>query len=135
MQSNSPYPIRLRECPFCGAESQEVFRNPERGEDAVHCQCGARAPVNVWNATPPSSPRDHVFAAISSERDYQASKWGEVNHEVDAFASYIQEYTNQLMHIVGTSDDTSAKLDALRKVGALAVACMEQHGAPRRKGF
>lgn len=76
--------------------------------------------------------RPEVFAAIDSEREYQAQRWGDKAHEIDAFAAYIQEYTNQLMKIVGTSDSEKYKLDAMRKVAGLCVACMEQHGAPHR---
>lgn len=76
--------------------------------------------------------RELAYLAIDSERDYQARKWGENPHEIDAFAAYVQEYTNQLIKTVGTSNDQTAKLDCMRKIGALTVACMEQHGAPRR---
>jgi hypothetical protein len=79
-----------------------------------------------------NTPRELAYKAIDSERDYQAKKWGEKPHEIDAFAAYIAEYTNQLIAICGTSDDAEAKLAAVRKVGALAVACMEQNGAPLR---
>lgn len=76
--------------------------------------------------------RQDVYAAIDSERDYQASRWGEKPHEIDAFVTYIQEYTNQLVHLAATDDDPRHKLGAMRKVAGLCVACMEQHGAPIR---
>ena len=78
--------------------------------------------------------RSIVYHAIDSERDYQKQRWGDrgENHEIDAFAAYIQEYTTQLIRVVGTTDDTERKLSAMRKIAALCVACMEKHGAPHR---
>ena len=121
-------------CPFCGCPRTSVITTTDVEPIAVACDgCGAVAGVEEWNERPINAMRAEAFDAINSERDYQARKWGEVDHEVDAFAAYVQEYTNQLMHVVGTTSDTTAKLAAMRKVAALAVACMEQHGAPKRE--
>ncbi len=79
--------------------------------------------------------REQVYQRIDTERAYQADKWGDPPHTIDEFALYIAEYTAQLVHVAGTTADHDAKLDAVRKVAALGVACMEQHGAPHREGF
>ena len=74
-----------------------------------------------------------VMRAIMSERAYQDKKWGasessEGARTLDEFARYISVYADQLKALVG-----GHKLHAVRKVAALAVACMEQHGAPLRQ--
>ncbi len=76
---------------------------------------------------------DEINKAIKSERDYQADKWGEPEHTIDEFSLYIAEYTNQLVHVAGTTSQGVPKLDAVRKIVALGIACMEQHGAPHRR--
>ena len=89
------------------------------------------------------SGRDDVYAAIDSERDYQDAQWGGTSEggrpgngfrSVDAYAAYIQRYTNVLIEVVGTSDNDMRKLDVIRKIAGLCVVCMEQHGAHKRKG-
>lgn len=79
------------------------------------------------------SPREAAYHAIDGERDYQDKKWGDVPHETAAFVAYIQEYTNQLVKASATIAGAEATLHAMRKVAALCVACMEQHGAPLRE--
>lgn len=85
--------------------------------------------------------RTVVFDAIDSERNYQDVKYGNgsagssLNRTVDEFALYIEEYAVQLRSLAATSVDEWAKLIAVRKVGALAVACMEAHGAPYREEY
>ena len=78
---------------------------------------------------------DEIYDAIKSEREYQADKWGEPPHTIDEFSLYVAEYTTQLVHVSGTTSASHPKLDAMRKIGALVVACMEQHGAPHREGY
>ncbi len=85
--------------------------------------------------------RTTVFDALNSERNYQDTKHGNgsagssLNRTVDEFALYIEEYAAQLRHLATTSVDMWEKLNAVRKVGALAVACMEAHGAPYREEY
>lgn len=97
--------------------------------------------------------RAHVFRAIDSERDYQDSRWGRVdkivpgappitgsstqgegvgNRSIDEFALYIFGYANDLMQLASHTNAPKPKLDFVRKVTALGIACMEQHGAPFR---
>ncbi len=77
------------------------------------------------------TPRDEVYVAIDSERNYQNWKWGDPPHEIDAFACYISGYTNKLIELCSTTD-SSERLDIIRKIAGLCVVCMEQHGSPMR---
>lgn len=80
----------------------------------------------------PKATREEVFAAINNERDYQNLKWGEPEHEVDSFVTYIQGYANELTRIASHTDNVKQRLDFIRKVGTLCVAAMEQHGVTTR---
>lgn len=87
--------------------------------------------------------RQQVYASLDSERDYQeglAKKAGTVEgvrpHSVEEFTLYIDDYVTELKHQLArtwTPDrQVPAALDTLRKITAMGVACMEQHGAPLR---
>lgn len=85
--------------------------------------------------------RSEVYKALDGERDYQKVRWSEDTtstggfHSVTEFLVYMQDYVNEALHNVSREADPGASEKALhwvRKVGALAVACMEQHGAPER---
>jgi hypothetical protein len=86
--------------------------------------------------------RQQVYAAIDTERllqslMIQAKDGSPVEHKpVESFALYINDYAAQLQmqlsRIWGPEAQTKA-LDTIRKIAALCVAAMEQHGAqPRR---
>lgn len=86
-------------------------------------------------------PRSEVYAAIDSERDYQQTKWGSTlsggrpgagERSVDEFVTYIVGYSNDLLQNASHFANTEDKLNIIRKVAGLCVACMEQHGAPKR---
>jgi hypothetical protein len=84
--------------------------------------------------------RNLVYAAIDGERDYQDERWGPTGthgiHSITEFLVYIQDYTNEALHVESREEDEAANvkaLDIVRKITALGVACMEQHGAPARK--
>jgi hypothetical protein len=76
--------------------------------------------------------RSEAYAAIDSERAYQHARWGDKPHEIDAWVTYIADYAHQLQHLATISDSEKYKLDFVRKVAGLCVACLEQHGAPQR---
>lgn len=85
------------------------------------------------------NPRIAAYAAIDSERDYQDAKWGNKPsggmHEVNGYLVFMQSYLTEAMNICTRNADPEASSMALhnvRKIAALAVACMEQHGAPKR---
>ena len=85
--------------------------------------------------------RKEVYEAIDSERDYQDEIWGNSlsggrpgngERTVDEFALYIAGYTNDLVQNASHFAPSEEKLNIVRKIAGLAVACMEQHGAPKR---
>lgn len=77
------------------------------------------------------TPRNLAYRAIDSEREYQ-KKWGEKPHEVSSFILYMEHHLALARAIASSTSPESAALDEIRKVTALGVACMEQHGAPLR---
>lgn len=86
--------------------------------------------------------REEVYRLIDGERDYQDNLWGKTlssnkpgngERTVDEFALYIAGYAQELTTIASHSADPNSKLAHVRKIAALAVACMEQHGAPARQ--
>jgi len=86
--------------------------------------------------------RQEVYAALDSERAYQRVRWDlpdeQRQHEIDAWVAYIVAYTDRLLQAAAAWKTPEEKIEVLnfvRKVGALCVVAMEQHGAPRREGF
>jgi len=88
--------------------------------------------------------RKEVYRAIDSERDYQDSRWNDQTttsggqHTVAEFVLYMEEYLLQCRRLLSTQASPKAEQDGLefvRKVTGLGVSCMEQNGAPQRKGF
>ncbi len=87
--------------------------------------------------------RADAYAAIDSERDFQDNfvlpdRRYYQTHTLGEFVLMINQYAAQAMqkwthHTDADSpDDFPPSLHELRKVAALAVRCMEQHGAPKR---
>ena len=92
--------------------------------------------------------REQVYQAIDSERAYQNNRWGDTPsevsghnpHSVTEWLTYMRHYVEEGLKIATMSskrdDPTDRKaLEFARKVAALGVVCMEQHGAPRREGY
>jgi hypothetical protein len=85
--------------------------------------------------------RAEIYAAIDGEREYQEG-WKDPTltdtqgiHSVQEFLSYIQDYTAEAIHVgCRRPDKVSVEfgLHNLRKIAALAVSCMEQHGVRER---
>ena len=82
--------------------------------------------------------RKKVYELIDGEREYQALRWNEDTtstggfHSVTEFLVYIRDYTEEALHVVSRNDEPKASEEAshiLRKIAALAVACMEQNGS------
>lgn len=81
-----------------------------------------------------------VFDAIESERKYQTLKWGlrdgprinEVRHEVGGFITLIRNKVDAAESAWCGSASDDAALEEIRKVAALSVACLEQHGCKLR---
>lgn len=83
--------------------------------------------------------RADVYKAIDSERDYQDRKWGNgmarPQHSPDEWCLYIQDYLNEATHILSRMPDavaTPAAMEIMRKIGGMAVKCMEEHGTTLR---
>jgi len=87
--------------------------------------------------------REQVYVALDSERAYQDSKWGDSassdrpghgERSIDEFALYLSGYATKLAAYCSEFGNPHVKLGLVRKITALGVACMEQHGAPHRMG-
>lgn len=86
--------------------------------------------------------KKRVYEAFETEREYQDAKWGDTassgrpgNGEwsIDEFALYIKGYTDDLVKECSHFGGAKSKLDIMRKIGALVVACGEQHCMPFRE--
>ena len=85
--------------------------------------------------------RASVYQAVDSERDYQdqfvlPERRYYQTHTLGEFILMLNQYAAQAMqkwtHHTDAIDDTPESLHEVRKIAALAVRCMEQHGAPKR---
>ncbi len=80
-----------------------------------------------------------VFEAISNERLYQFLKWGEQQNEMGRvptegdYLTYMRSYMRIAEDQLSHEDGSLNKLDTLRKVVTLGVACLENHGCPDRQ--
>lgn len=89
-----------------------------------------------------ATTRPEVYKAIDSERDFQDSfvlpeRQYYQTHTLGEFILIINQYAHQAMqnwtHHGEDIDGFPPSLHEVRKVAALAVRAMEQHGAPHRK--
>ena len=85
--------------------------------------------------------RQEVYEAIDSERDYQDSRWNENTttskniHTFEDWFTYMEDYIDEAQHILSRKarqDSDPIAADIMRKVAAMAVCAMEEHGAPKR---
>lgn len=87
--------------------------------------------------------RSAAYRAIDSERDYQnhlkkdraeypTDGTRSIRHSVGDFVTMMQHYQTELVAAWTKNPGDASALDTMRKIGAIAVNCMEQHGAPRR---
>lgn len=81
-----------------------------------------------------------VYRAIDSERVYQDAVWGPTRsggvHSPTEFFAFMKSYVDEGIELCSRyADEEGHKqvLNTIRKIGALAVACMEQNGAPVRE--
>jgi hypothetical protein len=85
--------------------------------------------------------RQEVYEALDGEREYQ-KKWENPEltdsggvHTLTEFLVYIQDYTNEALHVASREPDPKSEefiRHSMRKIGALAVAAMEQNGVRLR---
>jgi hypothetical protein len=87
---------------------------------------------------PPSVTRGRVYDAIDSERDFQDRKWGTVEehpHEVGGWLTIMRQLLRDAEKAwASAADDYTATVE-IRKVVAVGVACLEQHGAQTRSKY
>lgn len=84
-----------------------------------------------------TTTRRDVYEALDSEREYQAQKWAGHTHSIEEYVLYMEHYLMLLRTHCSMTDfqdpaNVSEALSGVRKVAALGVACMEEHGAPAR---
>jgi hypothetical protein len=78
---------------------------------------------------------EDVLKAISDERAYQERKWGSIvnhSHEVGGYLTLMRCWLTDAERAWSNGADDHDALDELRKVVAIGIACLEQHGAPAR---
>jgi hypothetical protein len=83
--------------------------------------------------------REDVYKLIDGERDYQ-DKLGpdrrdptEVNHSVGDYLVMLSTYLRRAQDDWTNYPGVYEALDEIRKIGAIAVRCIEEHGAPLRQ--
>ena len=87
--------------------------------------------------------RNEVYAAIDSERWYQDHlKKGRaanptdgtrsIEHSVGDFITMLSFYLREAQAAWTVNPGDGPATHSIRKIAAIAVNCMEQHGAPRR---
>lgn len=88
--------------------------------------------------------RMEVFGALDSERAYQAHRWNEHtttsggHHSFSEWLAYMDYYIGLAKKELATRARQEAYPDVahiMRKITAMGVAAMEEHGAPKREGF
>lgn len=81
--------------------------------------------------------RNSIYTIIDGERDYQDERWPRPahNHSVTEYLVYIDHYIHEAFKKLSTEAEIGSfgdSLVCLRKIAALAVAAMEEHGASPR---
>lgn len=77
--------------------------------------------------------RTRVYKVIDSEREYQEQKWGTQEKDLLSYITILEDYINKARE-AWYKGDTQA-MDVIRKLGALCVACAEEHGIRPRKTY
>lgn len=82
--------------------------------------------------------REDVYNAVSGEREYQdageGNSPGDVAQGVPEFLLALDLYVRKATK-AWHKDGEAAALHVVRKVTAIGVSCMEQHGALEREGY
>lgn len=80
-----------------------------------------------------SYKRDSIYKAIDSERDFQddfiQDKGLNPHKSIGEFLTLIRHYSSRADSSWCRAEDNQKTLDEIRKVAALCVACMENHGS------
>jgi hypothetical protein len=85
--------------------------------------------------------RESVYGLINGEREYQDRRWTSATttsggiHSVEEWIVYCEDYLLEAKHLLSRNPkqigDTAA-MNVLRKVAAMIVCALEQHGADPR---
>lgn len=106
-----------------------------------HVETGHRA---IWGTTrqgmscQPGAHRDDIYRVIDQERLYQDRRWGTIQEHPHEMKAWLAILHSQLLDAAtawsGTAgqERTTSAFDAVRKLAAVAVASMEQHGVVPR---
>jgi hypothetical protein len=74
----------------------------------------------------------NVLSAVHDERVFQNRKWGSVTehpHEVGGYLTIMRKLLTDAEVAWASSRGDEGSLDEIRKVVAVGIACLEQHGA------
>lgn len=72
-----------------------------------------------------------VLSAVHDERVFQNRKWGTIEqhpHEVGGYLTLMRKLLTDAEASWSTQRSDEGALDEIRKVVAVGIACMEQHG-------
>jgi len=76
--------------------------------------------------------REDVYKIIDGERDYQDVTWPGGGHRTGVDITLLHYYMHEAdVALTRNSGDIPA-LHVIRKIAAIAVRCLEEHGAPPR---
>ena len=80
-----------------------------------------------------------ALGILSEERLYQDARWGDApsagKHSAAEFVLYMEHHIAEARRLASTLADPESVFKVMaevRKIGALAIACMEQNGCPSR---
>ena len=88
--------------------------------------------------------RKEVYKVIDSERNYQDAIWNEQTshsggkHSPEEWFMYIEDYVNEAKHLLSrksVQDSYPQAMVIMRKVAAMTVCAMEQHGVKIREYY
>jgi len=81
--------------------------------------------------------RKDVYKLIDGERDYQdqlpPNRTSGGDHTVGDYLVMLNSYLHEANHAWTMNAGDIPALDNIRKIGAIAIRCMEDHGAPERR--
>lgn len=72
-----------------------------------------------------------VLSAVHDERVFQNRKWGTISerpHEVGGYLTIMRKLLSDAEAAWSSSRGDTQALDEVRKIVAVGIACMEQHG-------
>jgi seryl-tRNA synthetase len=80
--------------------------------------------------------REEVYSVIDEERAYQDKTWGTVEErqkQVGSWLTLLRFLITEADKQWSTTKGDTAALHQVRKIAGVSIACMEQHGAPKRE--